>query len=115
MIELKKRDLTNTLLALAGFNKEGKMIQGLLTEKVSLGLKRKLQKIHKEAATHYEEFQKHLAEVTKLEEGPIKQKELTDLLDEKVTLQAEKASLELIEAIETLAVYDLEVLEKIAE
>jgi len=115
MIELKKRDLTPTLLTLAGYNKEGKMVQGLLTEKVTLGLKRRLQKIHTEASKHYEEFQKNLAEVNKLEEGPIKQKELTDLLDEKVTLQAEKVSMELLEKIESEAVYDTAVLELIAE
>jgi hypothetical protein len=116
MIEGKNSDLKSILLTLAGYNKEGKMVQGLLTEKVKLSLKRRLQKIHTEAGKAWTEFQKDVKEITDSKEpDEVKTKEMNDLLNEPFKLNVEKASMEMIEEIVTENFYDTETLEQIAE
>ena len=122
MIEIKKSDLTNLLLTIASYDKEGKMVGGLLMEKVSLGLKRKLQKIHTEAAAYYPQYEKDLEEAERKDEefenlNPegIKNKEVDEFLGETIKLISEKASLALIDGITSGNVYDDKLIEKIAE
>lgn len=122
MIEIKKSELTSVLLTISAYDKDGKMIGGLLLENVSLGLKRRLQKIHTEAMTHYAQFEKDLAEAEKKDEefenlNPqgVKNKEVNELLKEVVKLQSEKASLALIDGIVSENIYDSTLIEKFAE
>jgi len=116
MIEAKNSDLKSILLTLAGFNKDGKMVQGLLTENVSLGLKRRLQKIHTEAGKAWTEFQKDVKDINDSKESDeVKEKELEDLFNESIKINAEKASMEFIENIVTSKFYDTTTLELIAE
>src|SRR6478735_1569533 len=112
MIEIKNSDLKAVLLTLAGFTKEGKMVQGLLTEQMSLGLKRKLQKIHTAAGKAYDELSKDLKEVAALEDKEKQTSEFKTLMDEVLKLEVDKASMEMIEAIVTTHFYDTEILEK---
>jgi len=115
MIELKNSELETTLLTLAAHDKDGKMVSGLLMENVSLGLKRKLQKIHTEAGKAYLELERHRAEVEALKDEEAKKKEMTELLAEVVKINAEKASMALIETIVTEKFYDFDLIEKFAE
>lgn len=117
MIVIKKNEIVHCLILIAGFNPEGLMITGLLSENISLGLKRRLQKIHAELAkakTELDEDQKKL--VTECNGDEEKEnKELEILLNEEVKINLDKVSLQMIEDIKTSHNYDFNLIEKIAE
>lgn len=116
-MKFKKSELFN-VLTLTQFqqNNDGEITHGgLLLEKISLGLKRRLQKIVSLMHPLYQEYLKDRAEVEKLPEGEEKTKELFDLDNEEVTIDHEPVSLAMIEAIETSTNYNWDLIEKIAK
>jgi hypothetical protein len=117
MIKLKKSELEQALLQIASFNPETKeMSGGLLTENITLGTKRRLQKIHKALIPIFQEFIKDLDEVKK-EAGEDKEKlnkEIEELINEEISIDAEQVSLSLIENISSEANYNFDVIEKLA-
>lgn len=106
-MEFKKSELTILLIQLQA-TKGDKEI-GLLNEKISLGLKRRLAKIQSKAYALYQEYLKDRKEA---ETDP---KELEILNNETVTIEADKVSMVMLEAIESTTSYNWEILEKIAE
>lgn len=131
MLEFKKSELEQVLLSICAYSppKIGevqKMINGLLIEDLTLGTKRKLQKIHKLTQELYKEFIedfKKLQEVCKTGETENKEpiyneeklkKELQELLDEVVKVDAEPIQLSFIENVSTTNNYNFEIIEKFA-
>jgi hypothetical protein len=121
MIELKKSEIEATLLTICVYslpkeNETQRMIGGLLSENLSLGTKRRLQKIHKLIVQEYkdfiEDFKKLNEECKDNKEKLEKEKKI--LLDEIVKLDIEPAQLSQIEAISTSNNYNFEIIEKIA-
>ena len=113
-MKLQNKDIVPILGTLILYKSESDPtpVGGLLTEEVSLGLKRKLQKIRDAILKKYEELQKDAKE---LEGAEDKEKELTELLEEEFELAVEPASMAMIEAIQTKANYDMAVIEKFAQ
>lgn len=131
MLEFKKSELETALLTICAYSspKEGetqKIVSGLLIEELSLGNKRRLQKIHKLLQELYKEFIedfKKLQEACKIGENDKKEpiydikkleKEVQELLDEVVKIDAEPAQLSQIENITTTKIYNFEIIEKFA-
>lgn len=119
-VVIKKSEIIPLLMQIGVYSQEtGALIGGLLSEKLTLGTKRLLQRIQKALQLEYEQFEKERNEVFNLEkEGKTKeevQKELLDLLNEDVTLEIERLDIKKIEEIETNANYEFSLLEKIAK
>lgn len=131
MLEFKKSELEQVLLSIASYSipKEGevqRMISGLLLEDLTLGTKRKLQKIHKLTQILYKEFIEDFKELQKScktgddEKGqPIYdkeklEKEVQELLNEVVKIDAEPIQLSFIETVSTTNNYNFEIIEKFA-
>lgn len=110
MIILKKSEIEKVLLILSA-TKDGKII-GLLHEKITLGTKRKLQKIFNCLLKEYELLQEHIKECAKSEN---KENELSELLEEIIKCDCDKISILNIETVETDSNYDFEMIEKISE
>jgi hypothetical protein len=110
-MELKKEKLYATLLVLDSQRKSGEevIIQGILNEKITLGLKRRGQKILKAVATHYQEYENDLKECGENES------EINELNNEVVKLDCEPLSLQMIEAIETENNYNWDLIEKLCK
>jgi hypothetical protein len=116
-MKIKNSEITPLLVTLVTYNKEtGAMVGGLLSEKMSLGLRRRLQKIREALLAKHSELVKDMEEVNKqLPEGEERNGEMHKLLDEEVEVTFEPASLAMIEAIDTAANYDMALIEKIAQ
>lgn len=139
MIELQNKDLEPLALQLQSFGmKNGNLVPifGLLHEDITLGMKRRLQKIRKAVVEHLKSLESDQKEIrekfpVKL---PAKGKELSKkavsenaenkkkqdaemeiLLNEMVKIDLDKVSLEMVENIKTEVNYDFDLLEKIAE
>jgi len=121
MIELKKFELNPVLLQISTYkaNEDGTNtpLSGLLFENLSLREKRKLQKIHKEAYSSFQELTKDVSEIKdKLKDSPEElEKEILILINEVVKIDLDKASLEAIEGISSTTSYNFDLIEKIAE
>lgn len=121
MIELKKTDLEGILLTISVFSqpKEGeqqRMIGGLLTEEVTLGTKRNLQKIHKVAMEAYKEY---VEDIKKLVEECKEDKEKLEiefkvLQEENVKLEVEPIKLSFLENVSTKNNYNFDLIDKFA-
>lgn len=108
MIELLKPELEICLLTLNAVKNNGEQI-GILNENISLGLKRKGQKIFDKVLVEYQQYQKDK------EECKGKEEDLKELNSEVVKIDADKMSIALIEAITSSNNYDFKIIEKIAE
>lgn len=116
MIEVSKNDLYQILTTIASYDPvTQKPIHGLLYENVSLGLKRRLQKIHIALYKKYDELLNDIKEVEFVKEESDRIKEMEILLNEKIFIDEEKVSLKLIEDIKTDFNYNFELIEKIAQ
>ena len=125
-------------LAAFGINekKQTVPVSGLLYENITLGLKRRLQKIRVSVMEHLQQLQADQKEIEQKfpivkpekdqeltaeqkaqnEENLKKRKEeLEILMNEEVKIDKEKASLSMIEAIQTDNNYDWEIIELFAE
>lgn len=115
MIKLKKSELESTLLIISSFDREtGKISSGLLMENISLGTKRKLQKIHKKTYESYEELMKDVENIKEdVGEDSVKlNKEILDLLKEEISFEAETISLSDLDNIITTNNYNFDIIEK---
>lgn len=120
-MEIKNKYINAVLLTLL-FYRDGQEAGGLLTENLSLGVKRKLQKIRKELLPHLEEFEKDGKQILSAFEGKDtpedianKKKEVDELNEEVVKLTCDHALLSEIEKIETDKNYDFDMIEMIAK
>ena len=131
MLEFKKSELEPLLLTISSYSapKEGeiqKMVSGLLMEELTLGAKRRLQKIHKIAQKLYKEF---LEDFNKIQEAcktgeddnkkPIYdteklEKELKELLEETVKIDVEPLQFSFFENVSTSNNYNFDIIEKFA-
>lgn len=108
---MRKDKIFSCLLHISSFDTKTDLpISGLLFENITLGTKRKLQKIQKELMGFYAEYQEHLKEAT--EKGP---EEVAILNAEEVTLTSETVSMAMIEAIQTDKNYDFDIIELFAK
>lgn len=114
-MKIKKKSIVAILTVIALFNDKNQIIEGLLSEDISLGLKRRLQKIRNELLKHYEQLQEDLKDIDAIEDSEQKKKEMDELSAEEVEISQEPVSLAMIEAIQTKANYDWEVIEMIAK
>jgi hypothetical protein len=121
MLTFKNFELSQSLIQIEAFDsKTGQVISGLLTEKISLGLKRKLQKIQGALIEKYKEYQKNIEGVeaeAKLNDWDeaTKTKEFIELAEEEVTIDLDHADIKFIEAIETSHNYSFALIEKFAK
>jgi hypothetical protein len=117
MIILKKKEIQSMLMQIAGFNKNGEMIAGLLTENISLGMKRRLQKIHEDLLKHYKELTDDLAKLKEQcgEDKEKMEKETNELMDEEVKIDRDFLSMNMIENIQSAQNYNFDLIEKIAQ
>ena len=100
-------------MTLASYDmKTGHPVSGLLFENISLGLKRKLQKISKWLISEHVQLD---ADKKTASESEDPKKEIAELMDEEVKSDLDFASLEAIEAIKTDRNYDFEIIELIAK
>lgn len=127
MLTFKNSELEQVLFSISSYDKDsGKLVGGLLNEALTLGTKRKLQKIHKPTHKLFEEFVedfKKIQEACKTGENeknePIYdqeklKKEVQILLDEEVKVDAEPIQLFQIENISTEQNYNFDIIEKFA-
>lgn len=109
-------DIVPILSTLLVYDPEAKKeVGGLLTENLSLGLKRRLQKIRSDTLKHYEQLVKDEKEVREKATPETLDEELKNLFAEEVEINQEYASLAIIEAIESKANYNFEAIEKFAK
>ena len=117
-MEISKEFINPLALTLASYDeKTGVPVGGLLFEEISLGLKRKLQKIHRELLEHSTQLQKDSDEITARLNGNTQGKdvEFKILLSEKVNILSEPAMISEIEKIVTKLNYDFNLIEMITK
>ena len=113
-MRIKKKHIEGILMTIHTYNvNTGTPIAGLLWENISLGTKRRLQKISKELHVHLEELKTNLSELEGLEDDK-KASELEILLSEEVEISSEPIMMSQIESIQTDKNYDFEMIELIA-
>lgn len=118
MITIKKIEIEALILQIVAFDsKTQKPVAGLLTETTSLGMKRRLQKIHTLLVEKYKEF---VEDVKKIEEeckedSKKLESEITTLLEEEITIDALKIDSKMLDSIVSTSNYNFEILEKITE
>lgn len=108
MIEILKCELEAVLITLNAVNSDGKNV-GLLHEKISLGLKRRGQRIFETILPELERYKKEFTECNGDES------EIKELNNELIKLDIPKLSLSMIEQIESQYNYDFKIIEKISE
>jgi len=117
MLIFKKSELEIVLITISAYNKDTKLlIGGLLNENLTLGTKRRLQKIHKNLYIHYLEFIEDFKKVQEecKEDKEKLEKEIQELLDEKVEIDVEPVKISLIEDVSTSDNYNFDIIEKFA-
>lgn len=117
MTNFKKFELERALLQIATFNPETKeMVSGLLSENITLGTKRKLQKIHKKLEVAYLELIEDIKKVQEVcsEDKEKLNKEIQELLNEDVSLEFEPIQYSQIENVSTSHIYNFEIIDKFA-
>lgn len=115
-MKVKKSEVIQILLTIASYDaKTLTPISGVLFEKISLGTKRKFQKIQKELEGHRQQIEHDAKDIEKEcgEDEERKKKEIEELAAEEVELTSEPVSISFIENIETDKNYDWSLLEKI--
>lgn len=120
-MKIKKQFINAILLIISTYNgTTGTPLSGLLFEDLGLGLKRKLQKIHKELLAASTELTVDIAEINKKFEGKegeenASEAEFKILFDEEITLSDEPVMISEIEKIKTTNNYDFDLIEMIAQ
>lgn len=117
MIKLKNYEIEQALVQIIAYSpKTNQPAAGLLTETLTLGVKRKLQKLHAKLIDKYKEYGEDIKEIEKEcgEDMERRSKEIQQLLNEEVTIDAEMVDLKAIELINTSQNYDFTIIEKFA-
>lgn len=116
-MKLLKSELESVLLLISSYDNTTKqLVSGLLSEELTLGTKRKIQKIHKAVLLVYQELVEDAKQV-KTECGDNEEKyneELKTLLLEEVEIDVEPFLISAIENISTSTNYNFDLIEKIA-
>ncbi len=118
-MKFKKPDLEQILVLIQAEHtpKDGESVLiGLLHESISLGLKRRLTKLHDLLVPLYVEYVKDKSKIeqeAKTDEERVK--ELADLDAEELEVEFEPVRLDMIEAIETKYNYNWDMIVKIAK
>lgn len=115
-MKFKNSDLFPILITILSFDGDTKQITGgLLTESITLGTKRKLQKLREEIYKHREQFIKDENEV-KIKAKPEElEAELQTLNDEEVEVNQDFINMSFIEEIKSSTIYDFNIIEKFAK
>lgn len=114
-MKIKKSKIVPILEVLLWFNPETKQpVSGLLTEKISMSLRRRLQRIRVDVLAEFKKLGLDEKELNESFTGEELSKEIAILLDEEIEINQEFVSLEQIEQIETSVNYDFGVIELIA-
>jgi len=114
MKSIKKSEIKALLINIASFSKDGKSVGGLLHEKISLGFKRRLEKIRNELIEHHRQMEVDKSAIEACKDCD-KAKETEELMAEEIQLTSQPISLEMLEGIVSQNMYDFDLLEKIAE
>jgi len=128
MITLKKSELESLLLTISTYDKAtNELKSGLLKENLTLGTKRKIQKIHKAAYAIFTELTENVKDIQKACEKEEKNekgeptydferlnKEYKILMDEEVKLDVDQFQISQLDDISTTSNYNFEIIEKIA-
>lgn len=117
MITLKNYELELALVQLMAFDtKTQKPTGGLLMETLSLGLKRRLQKLHSKLIEKYKDYADDIKKIDEEcgEDIDKRAKEISDLNLELVTIDLDPVDIKQIEAIVTSNNYNFEIIEKFA-
>lgn len=118
MIVIKKKQIEVLMINLLGFHPDNGMPNtGLLLERLSLGTKRRLTRIHEKLAVELERLKHDDKEVKATYEGDGEKimLELDILYNETVSIDVEPALMSEIEKIETEKMYDFPLIELIAK
>lgn len=115
MLTFKKSQLEAALMQLSIYDKEtNKLIGGLLSESLTIGTKRRLNKIHSKLSEHYNELIKDYEELkNECKDNQDKLKnELKELLEETVQIDIEPVPFTMIENVSTSSNYNFDIIEK---
>lgn len=116
MAKFKNSEVVGVLIMLASYDqKTGAIVGGLLSEKMSLGLRRRLQKIRNAFLEKHKELTEDLKPINEMPEGEERLAELKKLYDEEIEVTFDPADMGMIEAIESTINYDMDLLEKITQ
>lgn len=117
MITFKNHELQQVLVQLMAFDvNSGKPVSGLLLENLTLGLKRRLQKIHAKTLVKYTEYASEVKNIETQCAGDMEklESEINDLNEEPVTIDVDPVDIKFIEAITTTQNYNFDIIEKFA-
>lgn len=117
MLKLKNYEIEQALVQIVAFSPKTSLpVTGLLTETLSLGAKRRLQKLHTKLLEKYKEYADDIKEIEKEcgDDLEKRSKEIDQLNNEEVTIDAEPVDLKSIEAITSAQNYDFGIIEKFA-
>lgn len=117
-IKLQKGELSSLLLNITTFDAQtGQIVGGLLSENLTLGTKRALDKIRKALIIEYQELEAQIKEVKESckDDKEKLHKELEELFKETVEISVPRFKFEKIEEVSSNKMYDFDLLEKISE
>ena len=118
MITLKKIEIEKVLIQIIAFDpKTQKPSAGLLTESTTLGMKRRLQKIHTVLMDKYKEYGEDIKKIEdECGEDMDKRKTEIDMLNEEyVSIDCQPIDSKQLDSIVTDTNYNFDILEKICE
>ena len=115
-MKIKKSQIVPLLKTLVLFDEDTKQEKsGLLTEKIPMSLRRRLQRIRADILVEYHKLVKEENDLKERASKEEFEKELDILVNEEVDIKQDFVSLDMIEAIETSVNYDFELIELIAK
>lgn len=117
MLKLKNYEIEQALVQIVAFSPKTSLpVTGLLTETLSLGTKRRLQKLHTKLLEKYKEYAEDVKEIESQcgDDLDKRAKEIEHLNNEEVSIDVDPVDLKSIEAITTAQNYDFNIIEKFA-
>jgi hypothetical protein len=118
MISLKKIEIEKVLIQIIAFDpKTQKPASGLLTENTTLGMKRRLQKIHSTLMEKYKEYTEDIKKIEQECKDDMEKmtSEINVLNQETVFIDCQPIDSKQLDAIVTDTNYNFDILEKICE
>lgn len=116
-LRLENSELESCLIQISLYDKDsGKLIGGLLGENLTMGTKRRLQKIHKVILGEFNEFLEDFKKLDEFKKDSEKyKKEVEELLKESVEITFEPINFSSLENISTTANYNFDIVDKFCE
>ena len=118
MITLKKSEIEKVLIQIIAFDqKTQKPVSGLLTENTTLGMKRRLQKIHAQLLDKYKEYGEDIKKVESDcgDDMDRRASEIEVLNEEYINIDCQPIDQKQLDSIVTDTNYNFEILDKICE